>query len=132
VNAFHNATIEPRLTAYVGNALRKALQQDGTFRLETRDEGDIVVNGTLTHFDRSYLSLNPQDVITPRDYRLTLTARIVATDRGTGKVLVDREVVGYTTVRVVNDVNSAELRAMPLIAEELARRATSALVDGDW
>ncbi len=132
VNPFRNTTIEPRLTAEVGNALRKALQQDGTFRLETRDEGDILVTGTLVKLDRSYLSLNPQDVISPRDYRVSLTARIVATERGTGKVLVDREVVGYTTVRVGSDVNSAEIRSIPLIAEVLARRATSVLVDGDW
>ena len=132
VNPFQNTTLEPRLTAEVGNALRKAFQQDGTFRLDTRDGGDILLSGTIVRFDRRYLSLNPKDVISPRDYRVSLTARVVATERGTGKVLVDRDLVGYTTVRVGADVNSAEIRSIPLVAEALARHATSLLVDGEW
>ncbi len=132
VNPFQNKTIEPRLSDSVGNALRKALQQDGTFTLDTHDDGDIIVSGVIMELQRSYLSFNPKDIITPQDYQLVLSAQIKAVERATGKVLVDKKVVGRTTVRVGSDVPSAELRALPLLAETLARNATSLLVDGEW
>ena len=127
-----NDTIEPRLSEAVGNALRKQIQQDGTFRLETQDEAGILVTSRILRLERTYLSLNPRDVITPRDYQMILTMQLQATERGTGKVLVDRPLSGRTTVRVGTDVNSAERESIPLLAEVIARKATSVLADGDW
>jgi hypothetical protein len=118
VNFFQNKTLEPRLSAPVNQALRKAIQQDGTYRLNTREDGDLVVNGEITRFDRSGVSFQPTDVITVRDYELSLTARVIVTERSTG--------------RVVLDLGSAERQALPLIAEDLARNTTSLLVDGAW
>mgnify|MGYP000859680255 CR=1 FL=1 len=132
VNPFVNQTIEPRLGDAFGHALRKFLQQDATYRLDTQNTGDVVVSGVITDYQRSYVSFDPKDIITPRDYQLVVKARIVATERGTGKVLVDREVSGHTTVRVGADLNSAERQSVPLLAESLARKATSLLADGDW
>jgi hypothetical protein len=84
VNFFQNKTLEPRLSAPVNQALRKAIQQDGTYRLNTREDGDLVVNGEITRFDRSGVSFQPTDVITVRDYELSLTARVIVTERSTG------------------------------------------------
>src|SRR5688572_19337034 len=68
VNLFENLTWEPRLTEPVATSLRRALQQDGTYRLATRGDADIIVEGTITEFDRSGLSFDPRDVLTVRDY----------------------------------------------------------------
>jgi hypothetical protein len=132
VNLFHNNTIEPRLVEVVSSALRKQLQQDGTYRLATQDDGDIVVNGTIARFERAGLSYQPGDILTVRDYSLQIIARIVAKERGTGKVLLDREITGRTTIRTGSNLSSAERQAIPMIAEDFARIATSLLVDGQW
>ncbi len=132
INPFTNDTLEPRLSASVTASLRKSLQQDGTFRLDTHDEGDIVVTGHITRFERSELSFQPRDIITPRDYRLYVTAQVKAVDRISGKTLLNRAVNGHTTIRVGNDLTSAERQAIPLLADDLARNATSLLVDGDF
>lgn len=129
---FQNQTSEPRLSDAVGNSLRKQLQQDGTFQLDTHDTGDIVVSGELTRYNRGNISFNPRDIITPRDYQITLTAKVKAVERGTGKVVLEREFAGITTVRIGSDLSSAERQAVPLLAENLARRIASALADGDW
>jgi hypothetical protein len=132
VNLFRNDTQEPRLGEAVANALRKALQQDGTYRLDTRDQGDLVVSGIITEMNRQNLSYQPNDVITGRDYRLLLVARLTVTDRRTGKVVLDRQIAGRTKVAAVSDLASAERQAVPLAAEDLARQATSLLADGQW
>jgi len=45
VRPFQNQTFEPGLTEAVDFALRRKLQQDGTYRLDTQGSGDIVVSG---------------------------------------------------------------------------------------
>src|SRR2546429_3769356 len=69
VGAFVNHTTEPRLTEALIAQLRKELQNDGTYQLATHEEGDIVVSGTITGYNRHELSFLPTDVLTVRAYR---------------------------------------------------------------
>jgi hypothetical protein len=132
VNFFQNKTFEPRLVEAVNSALRKNLQKDGTYRLNTKDEGDIIITGEIVRFNRSPLSFQAADIITVRDYTLSLTAKIVATDRTSGKIVLQREVSGKTTIRAGTDLASAERQAVPLLADDLAKNATAMLADGTW
>ena len=132
VRAFLNQTLEPRLTDTVTQQVRKTLQRDGTFRLATRQDGDTLLSGVLTRYQRFELSLSPEDVLTVRDYRLLLTAQVTATDRATGKVLLNQPVNGVTLIRVGSDLTSAERQALPLLASDLARNVTALLADGSW
>lgn len=132
IHPFLNQTMEPRLGDAVTMALRKDIQQDGTYRLATHGGADIVVTGTLLRFDRRELSLLPNDVLTARDFRLNVSARVTARQTSTGKIILDRVVTGYTLMRVGSDMSAAERQALPLLGEDLARNITSLLVDGTW
>jgi hypothetical protein len=66
------------------------------------------------------------------DYDIYLTMQLTARERATGRVLVDKPVIGRTSLRAGNDLPSAERQAIPLLAEDLARKATELLVDGTW
>jgi hypothetical protein len=132
VNPFSNQTMEPRLGDAVTTAMRQNLQRDGTYRLSTHDGADIVVTGVLTHYVRHELSFLPQDVLTASDFRITVKAQVTARDLRSGKTILDREVSGYTLIRVGSDLVSAERQAMPLLADNLARNITALLVEGSW
>ena len=127
-----NQTIEPRIAEELNHQLRKQIQRDGTFRLETRGDGDVVVTTTITRYHRIGETFQPRDTLTVRDYRVQLTAVVTAYDRVTGKNLVNREFVGRTTVQLGGDQASAERQALPLLTEDLARNIASAIADGDW
>jgi hypothetical protein len=116
----------------VTHSLRRRLQQDGTYRLATRDDGDVILSGSIQDFRRSELSFQPRDIITIRDYQVTIVASITAVERLTGRVLLERDVSGRTTLRVGDDLASAERQAIPLLAEDLARNVTTLLVEGSW
>src|SRR5436190_11160587 len=45
---FTNTTLEPHLGDSVTAQMRKAVQRDGTFKLATHDDGDILVGGAIT------------------------------------------------------------------------------------
>lgn len=132
INPFQNQTLEPRLSEYTTLSLRKKLQQDGTYKLNTKGESDIIVTGVITRFYRSELALQPTDVLTVRDYYLSMTAQVTATERRTGKTIFSQPISGRTSIRVGSDLTSAERQAIPLLADDLARNATSRLVDGAW
>jgi hypothetical protein len=132
VTPFLNRTIEPRLTEAVATAMRQQLQQDGTYKLHTHDDGDIVVTGEIVSFERHSLTFVSRDVLTPKDYRLTLTVQVTARERASGRVLLDRRVTGHSDIRIGSDLNSSERQALPLVATDLARNATALLVDGTW
>jgi len=112
INPFENRTIEPRLIEAVAFALRKQVQQDGTYKLNTHEEGDIIVSGAIVTYERRSLSFQSRDAITPRDYRLTITAHVTARERATGKVLLDKKVNGHSDIRIGPDLASAEREAL--------------------
>ena len=132
VNYFANHTLQPRLSEAVAQALRKRLQQDGTYRLVSAGEADVVVTGDITHFERSPVSFQPGDVRTTRDEQLELAVKLVAADRLAGTNLVDREIVGRMVVRLASDQTSAERQALTQLAEDFANRAAPLIVDGTW
>ena len=132
INPPVNKTFEPRLAVALNQQLRKQLQRDGTYKLETHGDGDVVVTTTILSYDKTGESFQPRDTLTARDYRVVIRAHVTAYDRVSGKNLVDREFRGRTSVRPGSDQSSAELQALPLLTEDLARNITSALVDGEW
>jgi hypothetical protein len=132
INPFTNKTLEPRLGDYVTSSLRKNLQQDGTYRIDTHDEGDIILSGVIVSYQRSGLSYVPTDVITVLDYEITMTVEVTARERATGRVIFDRPVAGRIPLRAGNDLPSAERQALPVLADDMAKKATALLVDGTW
>jgi hypothetical protein len=132
VNPFDNKTLEPRLTDAVTSQLRKQLQRDGTYQLASHNDGDIVVNGSVTRYVRQEVSFSSSDILTVRDYRLELRAQVTARDRRTGKVILDQAVTGTTLIRVTTDLTSTERQALPLLAADLAKNVTALLAEGVW
>jgi hypothetical protein len=132
VNPFDNKTLEPRLTDAVTSQLRKQLQRDGTYQLASHNDGDIVVNGSVTRYVRQEVSFSSSDILTVRDYRLELRAQVTARDRRTGKVILDQTVTGTTLIRVTTDLTSTERQALPLLAADLAKNVTALLAEGVW
>ncbi len=132
VRLFANHTLEPRLSEPIAQALRKRLQQDGTFHLDTQGNADVIVTGDIKSFVRDPLSFQRTDILTTRDYDVKVTVHVKATERGSGKVLVERDVVGRSTIESNPDLASAERQAAPLVAESIARQVTDLLADGTW
>jgi hypothetical protein len=132
INLFKNDTWEPRLSEPIATSLRRWIQRDGTYRLATKGDADIIVDGIIVEFNRSGISFQPSDVLTVRDYEVSAVADVKAYERATGKILLETKALGRTTIRSGPDLPSAERQAAPLIAEDMARRITSLLVDGNW
>lgn len=129
---FNNQTLQPRLGDAVTQALRERMQVDVTYRLATHDDGDVVVSGVITRYRRQGLSFFDKDATTTQNYRVDIVAHVIARERATGKLLLDKNVTAYTLVNVGTDLASSERQASPLLAEDLARNIAELLTDGAW
>ena len=129
---FVNKTVEPRLPEYVMISLRRHLMQDGTYRVNTHDDGDVILTGVIISYQRTEVSFQPTDVLTVLDYEIHMTAQITARERSTGKIIFDKPVIGKTSLRAGADLTSAERQAIPILTDDLAKKATAMLVDGTW
>lgn len=127
-----NRTLEAGVSDALAQSLRQNLQRDGTYKLDTKNQGDLLVQTTVTAFNRAGVSYKTDDVTSVQDYRLTLTAHVQAKERTTGKVILDRTVTGFTLVRVAGDLTESERQALPLATQDLAQNITTLLVDGKW
>ncbi len=132
VRFFENRTIEPGLPEALNQALRQELQRDGSYRLRSGGDSDVLVQGVITGYERRPLAYQPTEVISVTDYELRLTAQLTAVERLSGRVLVDRKLTGRTSIRLGNDLPSAERQALPLLAEDWARQAAAVLTEGAW
>jgi hypothetical protein len=129
---FINRTLQPGLTDAVTSQMRNELQRDRSYQLSSSDEADVILSGELTSFLRSEVTLASNDILTVRDFRLSLVAHVTARDRVTGKEILNQSVTGYTLIRVGSDLASAERQALPLLARDLARNVTALLAEGKW
>ena len=132
VKPFNNQTLQPRLGDAVTQALREQLQADGTYRLATREPGDLVISGIIRSYQREGLGYLNRDATTTQNYRVGITVHVIVTDRVSGKIVMDRDVKGHTLVNVGPDFASSERQAEPLLAANLAQNITELLTEGAW
>ena len=132
VMPFLNQTLEPHLAETVTAEMRREVQRDGTFKLASHDDGDIIVTGVIVTYVRLPLAFQPSDALTVTDYSLRMSVQVTARERSTGKTLLNQRVNGSTMVIVGSDLTSAERQALPLLADDFAKSATSLLANPPW
>lgn len=130
VPMFRNKTYKPQLEAQVTNGIIKRFQSDGTLRVESAASADVVLTGTIIGYHRNQLRSRAAETGTPREYRVSIEAKIEARERVTGKVvLAPTTVNGSADTFIGNDLQSAEEQVLPLIAEDLARQVVTLLAE---
>lgn len=129
---FNNQTMQPRLGDAVTQALRERIQTDGTYRLGTDNGSDLVLTGVIKSYERVGLNYLSVDVITPENYQVKVVVHVTERERATGKLILDKDLAGYSLVHVGADLASADRQAQPLLAEDLARNIIESITEGAW
>ena len=130
VPVFSNETLRPQLEAQISNAVIRRLQEDGSLRIAAMDRADTVLHGAVIHYVRTTLRSLHSDTGIPREYEIAITVRVEARDRRTGEiVLKSTEVEGKSDVFIGENQQSGEEQALPLVADDIAKRVAGLLVE---
>ena len=131
VTRFKNETLEPRLSEYLMGALRRSIQQDGTYWLSTeRSSSDYILERIITDFERRGIGSYPSEIMVRVDEYIIISAKVSLRERATGRIILEQDFSGSTTFPIGADQTSAERLHIPAAMENLARDIASILGDG--
>jgi outer membrane lipopolysaccharide assembly protein LptE/RlpB len=135
VPAFKNETLLPRLEAQTADAVAKQFQQDGTYRIESSDQADAIVEGTIVSVERLPMRIFANNVLQTSEFELTVKVKYRVIDRVTGAVLMQGDAVGVTPFftesdRVNSDLVTNQNMNYPIAAQRMAERLVSKVAEG--
>jgi len=135
VNTFTNKTLLPRVEAQTADAVVKQFQQDGTYRIESADRADALVEGSIESVQRQPMRVFASNVLQTSEFELTLIVKYRVIDRITGAVLMEGRAVGVTpffteTDRVNSDLVTNQNMNYPIAAQRMAEKLVSKVAEG--
>jgi outer membrane lipopolysaccharide assembly protein LptE/RlpB len=135
VNTFKNETLIPRLEAQTADAVVKQFQQDGTYRVDSADQADAIVEGTIVSVQRQPMRVFASNVLQTSEFELTLIVKYQVIDRTTGAVLLQGTAVGVTPFfteadRVNSDIVTSQNINYPIAAQRMAEKLVSKVSSG--
>lgn len=135
IPTFKNQTLIPRLEAQTADAVVKQFQQDGTYRIDSADRADAIVEGTIESVKRVPMRIFANNVLQTSEFELTLTVRYRVIDRVTGAVLMEGTAIGVTPFftesdRVNSDLVTNQNMNYPIAAQRMAEHLVSRVSEG--
>jgi len=135
VPTFKNNTLLPRIEAQTADAVAKQFQQDGTYRLDSSDQADVIVEGTIVSVDRLPMRIFASNVLQTSEFELTLRVKYRVIDRVTGAVLMEGNAVGVTPFFSEADLVNSDLVTnqnmnYPIAAQRMAEHLVSKVAEG--
>ena len=135
VNSFKNETLIPRVEVQTANAVVKQFQQDGTYRIESNDRADAILEGTIEKIDRQPMRIIASNVLQTSEFELILVVRYQIIDRITGAVLQQGKARGttpfFTDSNLVNsDLVTDQNMNYPSAAQRMAENLVSKVSEG--
>lgn len=135
VNTFRNETLLPRVEVQTADAVVKQFQQDGTYRIESADRADAVIQGTIVSVDRQPMRVFANNVLQTSEFQLVLVVRYRVLDRVTGAVLQQGIARGTTPFftesdRVNSDLVTNQNMNYPIAAQRMAESLVSKVAEG--
>jgi hypothetical protein len=130
VPVFINACGHPGVEAEATRATIEAFQRDGSLRVVGEAQADAVLEATLRRYDLQAVAYRETQRTTAREYRLTLAAEVVFRKRSDGTVLSAHKLIaGDATFDATTDLPTAQRRALPAAARDLASHIVRVLVE---
>ncbi|MBU6301256.1 MAG: hypothetical protein KGS60_06875 [Verrucomicrobia bacterium] len=151
VPTFKNSTLEPRLAVLVTNAVISALQQDGTYKISTKEEADAVLVGNIRQIRRAQQRSTQTEVLQSRELLETMQISFQLSDPVTGRNLADvnpfgddpvagmngtgqrtryGEVSGQTSLFLDRNFQLSERQALAIAAQDAAEQIVAQLTEG--
>lgn len=135
VNTFKNETLLPRIEVQTADAVVKQFQQDGTYRIESADRADAVLQGVIQSVDRQPMRVFANNVLQTSEFQLILVVQYRILDRVTGAVLQEGTARGTTPFFTESDLVNSDLVAnqninYPIAAQRMAENLVSRVAEG--
>jgi hypothetical protein len=130
IENFKSDVDEPLLENLVTTTVIQQFQNDGTVRVTSAKEADVILRGRIDSFDMTPIRYSRANELTPVEANMTIGVTYNLTRRGETKPFRQSKAIGTSTFFIGNDLQSDKRQGVPLASERLGRQMVSDLVDG--
>lgn len=130
VDLFANNSLEPRAATLVTGALADELQRDGIYRLSSRGNADIRVQGEVYSISFDQLRSSREDTYKSSELGLRLAVKYQVVDGRTGKVLYKGSAEEVGQFFDVGNIQTARTNALSYAARLVATSIAEMLTNG--
>jgi hypothetical protein len=130
IENFRSEIDEPELENLVSTSIVQQFQKDGTIEVTDRDQADVILRGTIDHFELTPMRYSRQNELTTTQASMTIGARYTLTKKGQSTPYQKLRAEGSTLFFVGSDIQSDKRQGVPLAAQDLGRHIVTNLVDG--
>lgn len=124
-----NQTPEPLIEQDVTRAILSQVQMDGSLRVASESDADVVLEITLNRFWLDPVSYEAGSASTANQYRMSIKASFVLYRRADRSVVVESpSVTGWYDFDFTGDMSSSKAIALQPAAEDLGRRIVNQIV----
>ena len=124
-----NQTTEPLIEQDVTRAILSQIQMDGSLRVASEADADVVLEVTLNRFWLDPVAYEAGRSSTANQYRMSNKASFVLRRRADNSVVVDApSVVGWYDFDFAGDMTSSKNIALRPAADDLGRRIVNRIV----
>ncbi|MDD2710372.1 MAG: LptE family protein [Verrucomicrobiae bacterium] len=130
IENFKSQVDEPGLENLVTTTVIKEFQNDGTLRVVSMEQADVILRGKITAFETTPLRYSRQNELTPTEAGMSIEVTYTLTKKGQEKPYQEAKVTGATTFFIGNDLQGDKRQGVPLASEKLGRELLKMLVEG--
>lgn len=131
VAMFRNATLHPRAEVLASSAVCSALVRDGTYRIESRERADAVLEGTVQNVDYLTLRGTRFDSLRPEELNNMVALKWVLKDAADPtQVLASGTSLGRSQLFVAANLQTARTNALPEAMERAGESLVSQIANG--
>ena len=124
-----NQTPEPLIEQDVTRAVLSQIQMDGSLRVASESDADVVLEVTLNRFWLDQVAYEAGSASTANQYRMSIKASFVLYRRSDRSVVVESpSVTGWYDFEFAGDMSSSKAIALQPTADDLGRRIISQIV----
>ena len=130
ISVFKNTSSQPEIHRELTSAVLKTFINDGRLKLAKKDDADLIMDATLTYYQKRNVSFGSQDLVS--NIILEFRVQLKVTDQVKNKIFIEKEVKTQWDYKSTNDIATTEkarLKAIDLSFEDPGRRLVSLLVD---
>ncbi|CAN5268374.1 hypothetical protein BH23VER1_BH23VER1_13010 [soil metagenome] len=130
VPTFKSETLEPRIATLIASATVDALQNDGTYRIESVDRADAILYGTITRIERIPLRFSRRNQLRSSELLVRMEVEYRFEEAGTGVTLTRGKVRGESKAFLDPNFQLTERQTMYDIGEEVGSELVLRLAEG--
>ena len=130
IPVFKNTSSQPEIHRELTSAILQSFISDGRLKVVKKEDADLVMNGTLSYYNKRAVSFNSQDLVA--DFIIEIEVKLEVFDQVKNKIFLKEELKNqwdYKSNSDIGDTETERLKALDQAYIDLGNRLVSLIID---